>query len=87
MGRTGDGVVVRPRLQADAAVGEQLVQEEDLPLRMEECRNGGWMRFGIFRNQGDCVSFVVTDGRNAPAGYDTMIPSKSAGERNNATLS
>ena len=50
------------------ATHQAFVQEEDLPLRVEECRKDGWMRFGIFRNQGDCVSFVVTDGRNAPAG-------------------
>jgi hypothetical protein len=33
-----------------------------------DCKNGGWEAFGIFKNQGDCVSYVETDGRNQPAG-------------------
>ncbi len=33
------------------------------------CKKGGWMRFQpAFKNQGDCVSFVATGGRNDPAG-------------------
>jgi hypothetical protein len=28
--------------------------------------NGGWQTFGIFKNQGDCVSFVATGGKNGP---------------------
>lgn len=33
------------------------------------CKNGGWMSFGtLFKNQGDCVSYMVTGGRNLPAG-------------------
>jgi hypothetical protein len=33
------------------------------------CKKGGWMTFQpAFKNQGDCVSFVATDGRNDPAG-------------------
>ena len=38
------------------------------PTSASQCKNGGWRSFGIFRNQGDCVSFVATGGRNAPAG-------------------
>jgi hypothetical protein len=26
----------------------------------DQCRNGGWKTFGVFKNQGDCVSFVAT---------------------------
>jgi hypothetical protein len=37
-----------------------------LPTTKEECRNGGWRRFGRFKNQGDCVSFVATRGKNPP---------------------
>ena len=22
------------------------------------CKNGGWKTYGVFKNQGDCVSFV-----------------------------
>lgn len=39
----------------------------------DECKQGGWMGLtdtdGVsFRNQGDCVSFVATGGRNTAAG-------------------
>ena len=33
----------------------------------DECKNGGWRAFGVFKNQGDCVSFVATGGKNPPA--------------------
>jgi hypothetical protein len=35
----------------------------------DACKKDGWKNFGgIFRNQGDCVSFFATGGRNPPAG-------------------
>jgi hypothetical protein len=33
----------------------------------QQCRDGGWQSFG-FKNQGDCVSFVATGGKNPPSG-------------------
>lgn len=40
-----------------------------LPTTIDECKHDGWRNYGdVFKNQGDCVSFVVTDGRNAPDG-------------------
>ena len=39
-----------------------------LPTTKVECKNGGWRDFGVFKNQGDCVSFVATGGKNPPAG-------------------
>jgi hypothetical protein len=43
-----------------------------IPLTAGDCKKGGWTRFHIdgatFKNQGDCVSFVATGGRNEPAG-------------------
>jgi hypothetical protein len=40
-----------------------------LPTSKDQCKKGGWRTFGsVFKNQGDCVSFVATKGRNAPAG-------------------
>jgi hypothetical protein len=36
------------------------------PTTMDECKNGGFERFGIFKNQGDCVSYVVTGGSKPP---------------------
>jgi len=36
------------------------------PTTKDECKNDGWERFGIFKNQGDCVSYVATQGDNQP---------------------
>ena len=36
------------------------------PPTKASCKNGGWRTFGIFKNQGDCVSFVATGGRKPP---------------------
>ncbi len=44
---------------------------QELPLTKDDCKNEGWKRFdgtATFKNQGDCVSFVATGGRNPPAG-------------------
>jgi hypothetical protein len=42
------------------------------PLTADDCKKDGWKRFHIdgvaFKNQGDCVSFVATGGKNQPAG-------------------
>jgi hypothetical protein len=39
-----------------------------LPATKQECKNGGWQTFGVFKNEGDCVSSVATGGANRPAG-------------------
>jgi hypothetical protein len=39
-----------------------------LPRSKAECKEGGWKSYGVFKNQGDCVSFVATGGKNPPAG-------------------
>ncbi|MGB0096826.1 MAG: hypothetical protein WBP81_30340 [Solirubrobacteraceae bacterium] len=40
-----------------------------LPTRKAQCKNGGWKSFGAsFKNQGDCMSFVATGGKNPPSG-------------------
>jgi hypothetical protein len=44
-----------------------VVDAPPLPTSKDECKNGGWRTFGVFRNQGDCVSFVATGGKNPPA--------------------
>jgi hypothetical protein len=36
------------------------------PTDKNQCKNGGWQTFGIFKNQGDCVSFITTGGTNPP---------------------
>ena len=39
------------------------------PTSADQCKKGGWMTYGtLFKNQGDCVSFVATNGKNPPAG-------------------
>jgi hypothetical protein len=38
------------------------------PLTKEQCKNGGWRNVPQFKNQGDCVSFVATGGKNPPSG-------------------
>jgi hypothetical protein len=39
---------------------------DPLPTSPDQCTKGGWKAFGIFTNQGDCVSFVATKGKNEP---------------------
>lgn len=40
-----------------------------MPASKDECKKDGWKSFGTtFKNQGDCVSFVATQGRNQPSG-------------------
>jgi hypothetical protein len=34
-----------------------------LPTSKEQCNNGGWRAYGIFKNQGECVSFGMLGGR------------------------
>jgi len=37
-----------------------------VPTDANQCKKGGWQAYGIFKNQGDCVSFVKTGGKNEP---------------------
>jgi hypothetical protein len=45
-----------------------VVDAPALPTSKDQCKNGGWQSFGVFKNQGDCISFVETGGKNPPAG-------------------
>jgi hypothetical protein len=38
------------------------------PTSKAQCTQGGWKNFPQFKNQGDCVSFVATGGKNPPSG-------------------
>jgi len=40
------------------------------PASKDQCKNGGWQSFNepAFKNQGDCVSYVATGGRNSGSG-------------------
>jgi hypothetical protein len=37
-------------------------------IEVDDCKRGNWQRYGVFKNQGDCVSYVATAGRNQPSG-------------------
>jgi hypothetical protein len=42
---------------------------EPPPTSKSQCMHGGWKSFGTtFKNQGDCVTFVATGGKNGPSG-------------------
>jgi hypothetical protein len=51
--RTGDVVVTDAR---------------SLPTAKDQCKNNGWRTYGVFKNQGHCVSYVATKGKNPLAG-------------------
>ena len=53
----------------DITVNGQL-QVPAIPMTKDDCKNGGWQTFvsPAFKNQGDCVSWVATKGKNAPNG-------------------
>jgi hypothetical protein len=37
------------------------------PTTAADCKNGGWQNYGTtFANQGDCVSYVASRGKNEP---------------------
>ena len=44
-----------------------ITRTQILPTTKDDCKQDGWQYFGVFKNQGDCVSFVATDGGNTPA--------------------
>ena len=54
-----------------AAVGQAAAQPPppptELPTTTAQCLKGGWQTFGVFKNQGDCVSFVASKGKNPPS--------------------
>jgi hypothetical protein len=79
VGPVGAGAVLTFRAEGncagalDFAAGAatlQLTEAPRTPTTKNDCKNGGWKTFTTlaFKNQGDCVSFVATEGRNQPAG-------------------
>jgi hypothetical protein len=42
--------------------------DSPMPTTKGQCKKGGWRDFEVFKNQGDCVSFVATGGKNPPSG-------------------
>lgn len=55
--------------QGDRAKGDPGDPPKDppKPTVKEQCFDDGWKKFRGFKNQGDCVSFVATKGKNPPA--------------------
>jgi hypothetical protein len=60
-----DGPVTCLNVQASVAL--LTVDAPTAPTSKEQCNNGGWRTYGVFKNQGDCVSFVATKGKNPPS--------------------
>jgi hypothetical protein len=54
-------------LPTDTADDGNLVvhDAQALPTSKAQCRNGGWRTYGVFKSQGDCVSFVTPKARQA----------------------
>ena len=54
------------------AIDDVRFNADVVPVTADDCKKGGWKLFHIdgmtFKNQGDCVSFVATGGKNPPAG-------------------
>jgi hypothetical protein len=65
--RGSDSITYRDTIFAGMTDPAKLVVTCALPSSKQQCKAGGWRDFGVFTNQGDCVSFVATKGRNGPA--------------------
>jgi hypothetical protein len=61
-------LVYRPGDDGDTVTSGELNVHDapSLPTRIAQCRNGSWRNYGVFKNQGDCVSFVATKRKNPP---------------------
>ena len=50
---------------ADALIfGDTTYDFEPIPATKDDCKNDRWKQYGVFKNQGDCVSYVATGGKN-----------------------
>jgi hypothetical protein len=68
----GAGGALHPKSPATVVAGDApfgvAVSPPRVPTSKDQCANGGWRNFPGFKNQGDCVSFVATKGKNPPGG-------------------
>jgi len=60
---------VNQTVQFDNTQVDNTTYTYDQPASKDECKNGGWQtlqddRGHAFKNEGDCVSFVATGGKN-----------------------
>jgi hypothetical protein len=54
---------VAPLSAAEVIDGSiSIVDAPAQPTSKDQCKQGGWRAFGAFKNQGECVSFVVSGG-------------------------
>jgi dipeptidyl aminopeptidase/acylaminoacyl peptidase len=57
---------------------QPLPKPQVVPTSKEQCKKGGWQDFKdaegerLFKNQGDCVSYVATGGKNPPSGPQSL---------------
>ena len=56
--------------EVDTDLNDDGITDTAPPAQPSQCKSGAWASFNnpSFRNQGDCVSFVATRGRNAGRG-------------------
>lgn len=52
----------------DHVLAESDPTPNGVPTTGDQCKQNGWKAYGVFKNQGDCVSYVATKGKNKPAG-------------------
>lgn len=52
----------------NASTGAAWAFALNLPTTADQCKGGGWATYGVFKNQGDCVSYIASKGKNPPAG-------------------
>jgi hypothetical protein len=58
---------VPPTSIAEVTEGNiSIVDAPALPTSRGQCKTGGWQTYGVFKNQGECMSFVATAGKNQP---------------------
>jgi hypothetical protein len=58
-----------PLISGNVLTGDVVVVDAPpLPTSKEQCQLGGWHNFPGFKNQGDCVSFVATTGKEPASG-------------------
>jgi hypothetical protein len=54
---------VPPGMSLSPVVGDiQVVDSLPVPTSKDQCKNGGWRNYPAFKNQGQCVAFVVRRG-------------------------
>jgi hypothetical protein len=51
----------------DTAFKTYVTPPPALPTSITQCLHRGWLDFPDFKNEGDCVSFVATGGKNQPS--------------------